>query len=158
MLPEEIETLFDKIDELWPNWNPNKAEITLMKEFLSEQPDYEKTGKAIGNHRKASRFRTPSHVGIKQELYSLSASRGEIAGLGYQDSNSDHSRYYIKCIKAPDAFPGRLGRKVDLWWPRGKMPEDLKTQWNIGEQMRVNHERLYGGEWGIYDYEETANG
>ena len=156
MLPEEIETLFDLVDELWPNWNPNKAEITLMKEFLSEQPDYEKTGKAIGNHRKASRFRTPSHVGIKQELYSLSASRGKIAGLAYQNSDSDHSRYFIQCTKAPDKFPGRLGWRVDLQWPRGMKPEDLKTQEDIGKAEKAKYERLYGGEWGIYDYEETG--
>ena len=145
MLQAEAEFLLTYIQELWPRWAPNEAEKDATLGFLLPYPDSDKLKLAARKHWENYRFNKPTMTGIKQELSILSARQGA-EGLK-ENKDPQPSKYYIECVKAHAKFPGRKGWRVPIIWANGEMPENENKQWEIIEQMRLQHQELYGGEW-----------
>ncbi len=151
MLQAEAEFLLGYLQELWPNWEPSDTEKDVMTSFLLRHNDSEKMKDAVRTHWEKTRFKRPAAIAISQELSVLSARKGAAGGPVHKEPVP--SKYFIQCMKAHAKFPGRLGRQVPVIWATGDMPDNENYQWEIAEQMRAQHQELYGGEWKTFQNE-----
>ena len=150
MLNSEIDILIRVMTDYWGNWKPNPGLLAYWRRMLLPL-DYATAAVSVEKHFGETNRVSPMPARIKI-LYDLAQqARGgkkKQTGYGYAD-------LYIECVVAPPGFPNRLGRKVPVYFGNDKRLDQHEEHYHdvmkIADQMRQQHETLYGGQWRIIE-------
>ncbi len=148
MNQEQAEQCARTLTATFPRWKPTPEEAQNWAREVFARLDFDTASQAIGEYFAASRYSSPNPADYKA-AYARLADRNRPAG---RQDNSDcgYCGLTVVCSEPPDGRPNYAAWTVPVTFgSRSKIPHSERTQWDIAERMRQEHEAAYGGRWQI---------